>query len=91
MRFGKLTVVKQAGTEKWGRYKTGRQKGQAKLGSKIWLCRCDCKKVTEVPTHRLTTGTTRSCGCLRRELDKQSRGTQYERRQRKQLNRRRPS
>lgn len=34
----------------------------------LWNCRCVCGTMVEVPTTRLTNGTTRSCGCLAREL-----------------------
>lgn len=29
-----------------------------------WLCRCDCGKLTSLRTESLTSGNTRSCGCL---------------------------
>lgn len=31
----------------------------------IFLCRCECGNYKEVPGHYLTTGRTKSCGCLR--------------------------
>ncbi|WP_461752450.1 hypothetical protein [Methanocorpusculum sp.] len=34
----------------------------------MWLCECECKRTVIVRTHGLTSGHTRSCGCLRREL-----------------------
>lgn len=33
-----------------------------------WSCRCSCGKMTEVPTYELTSGGSRSCGCLAIEL-----------------------
>ena len=33
-----------------------------------WRCRCDCGRITEVRSSTLRHGTTRSCGCLAREL-----------------------
>ena len=33
-----------------------------------WLCRCDCGQTCLVPVGNLTSGNTKSCGCLRREL-----------------------
>ncbi len=33
-----------------------------------WLCVCDCGNLTEVKTVKLTTGHTRSCGCLQKEV-----------------------
>ena len=36
------------------------------IGSK-WKCKCDCGNITIVRTCKLTTGHTKSCGCLRHE------------------------
>ena len=49
-RFGKLTVLRPA--ENLG-------------GRTAWLCRCDCGREPVVPTSRLRTGHTRSCGCIK--------------------------
>lgn len=52
-RFGRLTVLKDSGN---------------RLDRKVvWLCMCDCGQETLVRSTRLRKGTTRSCGCLRRE------------------------
>ena len=56
-KFGRLTILEDSGKRK---LKTG---GGPRI---IWLCRCDCGNLKEVFTSRLTSGTTRSCGCLRR-------------------------
>lgn len=31
----------------------------------MWLCKCDCGQTAIVETSNLTTGNTKSCGCLR--------------------------
>jgi hypothetical protein len=49
-RFGQLLVIEPA--------------GQAKSGKIIWLCRCDCGQEAKVKVDNLTSGHTRSCGCL---------------------------
>lgn len=49
-RFGKLTVLKEA----------GRNKNKKVL----WKCACDCGKETTVPSGALVTGNTTSCGCV---------------------------
>ena len=54
-RFGRLTVLKYAHSDK-----------QRKSH---WLCRCDCGKQVVVSTYRLRSNTTRSCGCLRQEMN----------------------
>lgn len=38
--------------------------GRIAAGSVIWLCRCECGNEVMVPTNRLRSGNTRSCGCL---------------------------
>lgn len=52
MKFGKLTVVSKAENDK---------KNQA-----MWNCLCDCGNYTRVCTYQLTSGKTKSCGCLRK-------------------------
>lgn len=49
-RFGRLTVIEQAGRTKNGRVK--------------WKCICDCGKEAIVAGSCLTSGHTKSCGCL---------------------------
>lgn len=51
--FGYLTVLK----------KTNKKCAT----SIIWLCKCRCGNLIEVPTSRLKSGNTKSCGCLRYE------------------------
>jgi hypothetical protein len=50
IRFGRLTVIEQR----------GRDNG----GCVLWLCKCDCKTYTIVNSNSLSTGNTKSCGCL---------------------------
>jgi hypothetical protein len=42
--------------------------GQNKRGEFLWLCDCDCGGRCTVTTYRLRKGTTKSCGCLLREI-----------------------
>jgi hypothetical protein len=56
-RYGRLTVLSRNPQK----YKTGLQKHH-------WLCRCDCGNETTVNQSGLFAGTTKSCGCLQREL-----------------------
>jgi hypothetical protein len=53
MRFGRLTVVSRTAARKWGKV--------------VWLCRCDCGNKTAVVSRNLSSGKTRSCGCLVRD------------------------
>jgi hypothetical protein len=52
-RFGRLVVVER--TDNIG-------------GNIAWLCQCDCGNRKAIRQCCLKRGTTRSCGCLRREL-----------------------
>lgn len=58
-RFGKLTVV----------YRTYNKPGE----NTNWVCKCDCGNYTVVSSNNLTSGHTKSCGCL----DQQLRSTIY--------------
>lgn len=52
-RFGRLIALWFSDKDNGGHY--------------IWLCRCDCGKITEVSSNSLRMGKTKSCGCLRQE------------------------
>ena len=54
-RFGKLIVVKYNGVHK--------KPSGSTVG--LYLCECDCGNYTVVKTSNLTSGWTKSCGCLR--------------------------
>ena len=51
-KFGKLLVIKMLG------YKNNRS---------LWECKCDCGKKIITQGTSLTTGNTKSCGCVRKE------------------------
>lgn len=53
-RFGRLVVMEYAYTNL--------------NGDTYWLCECDCGESVNVSRYSLTTGRTRSCGCLKREM-----------------------
>ena len=66
-KFGKLLVLRRGG------YK-----------SKVlhWVCKCDCGGKTLVRTNNLTTGHTKSCGCVRNRPSQESPWhTEYQRKQ----------
>ncbi len=54
VRFGRLTAIRR--TEEY-----------ASNGSVKWECKCDCGGATFVNIDALTSGSTRSCGCLSKE------------------------
>ena len=49
-KFGKLTVIESVGLNKHDKV--------------CWSCKCECGKLTTVPTSHLRNGHTTSCGCL---------------------------
>ena len=52
-KFGKLVALEIVGKNKHNKF--------------LWLCQCDCGNTKIVPTNALTSGNTRSCGCLHLE------------------------
>ncbi len=54
-RFGRLLVTKRDGA-------------YLKNRLAVWLCQCDCGNVTSVRGASLRKGTTKSCGCLSKEM-----------------------
>lgn len=52
-RFGRLTVIEET--------------SERQSGSVVWLCQCDCGKLTKVCTRSLNSGNTTSCGCFHKE------------------------
>ena len=57
-RFGMLTVMKRAGTNKHRKA--------------LWKCKCDCGRTTVVSSVDLVTGNTKSCGCLGQNFAKRN-------------------
>lgn len=51
-KFGRLTVVEEI---------------QDSTPQRLWKCKCDCGRYTNVYSYTLTSGHTKSCGCLRSE------------------------
>lgn len=53
LKFGKLTPIKPVIADS--------------KGNSRWLCECDCGNLKVVETYKLTSGNTKSCGCLKKE------------------------
>ena len=43
--------------------------GKTSTGMHVWRCECDCGSFVDIPVSHLTSGHTRSCGCLRTQDD----------------------
>ena len=63
-RFGRLIVLEHIG------YKCFPSGGRHLL----WKCKCDCGNFTNVTTEKLKSCSTRSCGCLAREIRSKRKG-----------------
>lgn len=59
-RFGRLTVIREVEPKIYG------SNGYVRY----FLCKCDCGNESVVSIHNLRNGVTRSCGCLRKELNR---------------------
>ena len=55
-KFGRLTIIK-------------RNYPNDKFGKINWLCKCECGKEKVVVGNNLKNGNSKSCGCLRKELN----------------------
>ena len=54
MRYGRLLVIKHAGKDKRNKH--------------LWLCQCDCGNKKVVVADNLSSGKSKSCGCLKAEF-----------------------
>lgn len=51
MRFGRYTVLSLSDK-------------RSKIGRKLWTCKCDCGTIRDVHQENLSSGNSKSCGCL---------------------------
>ena len=58
--------------QRFGRLIALRSLDERKNGSIVWECKCDCGSITHTASQDLISGTTRSCGCLRKDKVVQS-------------------
>lgn len=63
MKFGKLLVIEKIDERKYS--------GKNNTPCIQWRCKCDCGRETIVTGKCLRNGSTKSCGCLNKEHDKQ--------------------
>lgn len=61
-KFGKLLVLE------FNQEETQKQREKRKNYSSLWKCKCDCGNIINVEGSALTSGHTKSCGCLQKEL-----------------------
>lgn len=63
----KKTISKDIANQRFGRLTAIYATNNRKHGGVVWKCRCDCGTECEVQLSSLTSGHTKSCGCLQRE------------------------
>lgn len=63
----KLSQYKDISGQKFGRL-TAIKRMYTKNHKSIWLCKCECGNVIEVPINSLTCNNTKSCGCLHHDM-----------------------
>ena len=64
-------VAKNISGQRFGRLVALSAEGKTENNTTIWKCQCDCGNTKCVPISRLTSGKTRSCGCLAKEVSSQ--------------------
>lgn len=63
-----MAQTKDLTGQKFGRWLVLHQAEHKKQGATLWLCRCECGTEKEVRHSSLTSGNSRSCGCLHRDV-----------------------
>lgn len=65
-KFGKLTVLERD----FKRQEERKKAGVVRHKTVYWLSRCDCGNIVSSRGHQLRNGTTKSCGCIKKEVAK---------------------
>lgn len=65
-----LSKIKDITGEKYNKLTAIKYIGKTKNGSAIWLWKCDCGNEKEIIANSVKTGNTKSCGCLKKEQNK---------------------
>jgi len=62
-----MTKIKDLTGQRFGKIVAVRPTDERSGTHIVWECLCDCGATTYVSSVQLTTGKTKSCGCLRRK------------------------
>jgi hypothetical protein len=71
-------VKKNLSNQRLGRLTAEYPTGKKYQGKAIWHCVCDCGNEIDVVISYLTSGDTKSCGCLKNETDQSNLREKYE-------------
>lgn len=63
-----MAQTKDLAGQKFGRWLVLRKSERKERGATLWLCRCECGVEKEVRHSSLTSGNSRSCGCLHKDI-----------------------
>lgn len=69
-----MPAARDLSKEKFGRLQPLHPTDKRKNKSIVWVCKCDCGTIKEIPAYYLTGGKVKSCGCLKKETDKKPKG-----------------
>ena len=69
-----MPAARDLSKEKFGRLQPLYPTDKRKNKSIVWMCRCDCGTEKEIPAYFMTGGKVKSCGCLKKETDRQPKG-----------------
>lgn len=67
----KLHYFKNRAGEKYGRLTALEYLYTNKRRKAVWLCKCDCGNIVQISSEKLSTGNTKSCGCLHSDKSKE--------------------
>ena len=63
-----MAKIKDRTGERYGRLVVLEHYGKDNKGNHLWRCKCDCGNEKVVVSGNLSTGKTKSCGCLKKEF-----------------------
>lgn len=67
-------IIDEVGN-RYGRWTVLEEGGRTPARKVMWLCLCDCGRLSEVIGRSLRSGASKSCGCLKAEITSQVRAT----------------
>lgn len=74
----KGTRYKNIANKRYGRLVAIKSVGKNHKGTYDWLCQCDCGNKITTSVSYLINGDTRSCGCLKKELEQKHLRDEYD-------------
>ena len=64
------TPINNLAGKKFGKLIAIEDSGERRFGNAVWECRCGCGKTAFVARNHLMSGSTKSCGCLSKEVSR---------------------